>query len=1483
MKEKKLEYDHQLGDQLAEKHQPLYTVLVEEKKLWKADLSEGQTAILNGSEYTIKDGLAYRNGQELLQERTIFDNELVSLLIPDRDIFTTYIFPPSTIFICNDKDEADLKIDTPVQLIFSKEKVQIALGEELVYLNDDLVEQDGLYPFEIGDRIVTSHHFIEKRKQQWKISGLYQKPKFNREKVLLQEKISEYPLDFPEYRRSPRINPSIHSGKIVINQPPQPIKPTKNSLIRAIVPAIGMFALTALSSIWLRGNPMMMLGMGGFSLLTAATTMSQYFEERKDNKEQEKMRIQDYERYLLKQVSDLDQYYQEEAEILKYNQPDIKELVKMIGSYDSRIYERMDHNEDYLQISLGLGDKVSQLELQTNFDEQSKDELSQFAQKVLRDYAVQKQVPITVNIAEATVGLVGNGEVTKAAVYNMLLQLATFHSYLDVNFINLVQEQTYEQDWSEWRFLPHFKMLERNIRGFVHDARSRDAVLNSLYRIIQKRSQIKREMGEKDARFKPHYVLTIMDDSHLLGHSLNEYLAKDLTELGVTVVWVKEAQRLLPETITTLIEYKNQNVGQIINDGGQYSAQTFLPYPALETYEDATRILANLKHVEVEKNTIPKSVTFLELYQAEQVEDLNLAARWGNANTSKTLSVPLGLRGKDDVVELNLHERAHGPHGLVAGTTGSGKSEILQSYILSLAVNFSPEDVGFLTIDFKGGGMANLFKDLPHMLGAITNLDGASSARALASIKAELHKRQRLFGQFGVNHINGYTKLYKEGQTASDKENYPKKPLPHLFLISDEFAELKEHEPEFMTELVSTARIGRSLGVHLILATQKPSGVVNDQIWSNSRFKLALKVSDESDSNEIIKTPDAASITEPGRAYLQVGNNEIYELFQSAWSGAPYMPQVGGREEAVDERIWLINDLGQHELLSEDLSQAEDYTSKQTDDVTELDAIVAYIAAFSATASLNMPDKPWLEPLENNLISPTLELNWTENKVLSVPFAQVDIPSEQKKQNFDFDIEEMGHTIFYGSPGFGKSVALQTLVMNLSRMNTPSQVQFNLFDFGTNGLLPLKELPHVADLTRIDEEEKLIKFLKRIDQELKERKEKFALYNVASLSQYEQKSGEKLPVIVSLFDGFDSIKDTPFEESVESVINRILREGASLGCYVLLTALRSNSLKISMSSNITSRIAFFMVDEGAIKEILGRDALIQQEIFGRAQMKDDVPHAIQVYLPTQGENDIDRLNHLEQDIKFISEEWTGERPQPIPMLPNEITMSTFAQHPKVIQMWKEGQIPLGFDKNTTEPRGFSPKRDGYFEYLYETLQQQEYGENAFLLGLSKQSNRVEKILLNTSDGFVKSLEVFDTIIESGQVVSFLNDIQGEIDARKKDKQERSIMYVFVPEAHLLSKLINLKITDEEFKKILRLSGEVGIYFMFVGEQKKIVEGYSEIDKVLKNNVPAGCIGGRFHEQTLAKVQSSFKETTVGEDECNFFVGRQGCRLKLIAE
>ena len=500
------------------------------------------------------------------------------------------------------------------------------------------------------------------------------------------------------------------------------------------------------------------------------------------------------------------------------------------------------------------------------------------------------------------VGLAGTPSILRTALQLLLFQLCVLHSYRDVEFITLIPSEEYEQHWREWRWLPHNKIRSLNLRGMVHTPQSRDMILNSFYQIVAKRKQQVREAGNEKVHFQPQYVFSILDESWLAGHGLNEFLAENLGDYGITVIWGKETLNMLPETTTTLIEYQSNEAATLINQDNEYVNQRFIPNHLPTTYpiEKAIRRLANLHHVEVEKNAVPDSLSLLDQYEVKTVEELAISNRWATAEPNKSIRSLIGWRGKKDLVYWDLHERVHGPHALVGGTTGSGKSEFLTTYLIGLAINFSPEDIGMLIIDWKGGGIANTLDHLPHFMGAITNLDGAGTARALASIKAELAKRQREFAKYGVNNINGYMTLYKQRKTPKPDVVYPQKPLPHLILVSDEFAELKANVPEFLDELTSVARIGRSLGVHLILATQKPSGVVNDQIEANSTSKIALKMASVQDSNELLKTPDAAQITNPGRGYLKVGENEVYELFQSGYAGVPYDPEQL-IEEVIDD------------------------------------------------------------------------------------------------------------------------------------------------------------------------------------------------------------------------------------------------------------------------------------------------------------------------------------------------------------------------------------------------------------------------------------------------------------------------------------------------------------------------------------------------------------------------------------------------------
>ena len=672
----------------------------------------------------------------------------------------------------------------------------------------------------------------------------------------------------------------------------------------------------------------------------------------------------------------------------------------------------------------------------------------------------------------------------------------------------------------------------------------------------------------------------------------------------------------------------------------------------------------------------------MEMYGAETFEDLQVSSRWKKNAPYKSLAVPIGLRGQDDLVQLNLHEKAHGPHGLIAGTTGSGKSETIQSYILSLAVNFHPHDVAFLLIDYKGGGMANLFKNLPHLLGTITNLDGAQSMRALASINAEIHRRERLFGEFEVNHINQYQKKFKNGEATE--------PLPHLFLISDEFAELKVNQPDFIKELVSIARVGRSLGVHLILATQKPSGVVDDQIWSNSRFKIALKVADRSDSNEMLHTPDAAEITQIGRAYLQVGNNEVYELFQSAWSGADYQPDKDDMG-IEDHTIYLINELGQYEILNEDLSGLED-VDEIKEVPTELDAIVHHIQLLCEEQEIPPVPQPWLPPLKERITLDELEevqpaVAWGQEKPLSVLLGMADIPQAQKQEAVSINLSKDGHILLYGSPGTGKTTFLQTAGMDLARKFSSKDLTMYLMDFGTNGLAPLSKLPQVADTMLLDQTEKISKFVRIMERELNRRKKLLADYGVGTLDLYRQASGQEEPAIVILLDSYEAFKEEAYEAELFKLLVRISREGLSIGVHLLMTAGRQTNLRAQLYSNFKHQLSLPQNEAGEVRVIVGSTplAMTMEDIKGRALMKREEVDVIQLALPVYGANDTQVLNNLRQAVASLQEAWTGQRPSAIPMVPEELTEKDFYSRASVQIAYEHGLVPLGLDLETVEP------------------------------------------------------------------------------------------------------------------------------------------------------------------------------------------------------
>lgn len=1167
-------------------------------------------------------------------------------------------------------------------------KLQVLNGE--VYHNFSLVTEDCV--LEPGDQLYTDGVTITIGKED--ISVLAVKNRVTSKLAPLFAADNSFGEDYPDYHRSPRIIYRAPEEKISMAKPSsKPSKPT-DGLIKIILPPLIMVAITVMISIF-QPRGLYIIMTIAMSAVTITMAILNYIKSRKKYKIDSKQRVESYDLYLKRKTKELHETSEKQRHALTYHYPDVTELEKMALRVDSRIYEKTMFHHDFLTFRVGRGDEASSFSVEFQQEEfsQEKDELVEEAVKIKGQYLSINEVPVATDLMHGPVGYIGPRRLVLEQLQMLVMQTSLFHSYYDLQFITIFPEEE-KVDWDWMRWLPHANMRDVNVRGFVYHERSRDQVLNSLYQILKERKQALTEQASKQEKlyFTPHYVVLITDEKLVLDHTVMEFFNEDPSELGVSLVFVQDVMESLPEHVQTVVDIRDAKSGNIILEQGDLVNRAFVPdhLPADFDKEVISRALAPLNHLQNLKNSIPESVTFLEMYGVERVEELNIAGRWAKNETYKSLAVPLGLRGKDDIVQLNLHEKAHGPHGLVAGTTGSGKSEIIQSYIISLGVNFHPYEVAFLLIDYKGGGMANLFKNMPHLLGTITNLDGAQSMRALASIKAELQKRQRLFGEHDVNHINQYQKLYKQGKATE--------PMPHLFLISDEFAELKSEQPEFMKELVSTARIGRSLGIHLILATQKPSGVVDDQIWSNSKFKLALKVQNASDSNEILKTPDAAEITLPGRSYLQVGNNEIYELFQSAWSGADYVPDKESTDY-IDTTIYAINDLGQYDILTEDLSGLD-----KKDDLTklpsELDAVIDHIHEYTEASGIEALPRPWLPPLPERIFAQDLhpvnfEEAWKEpKKPLQATIGLLDQPELQAQVPLTLDLTKDGHVAVFSSPVFGKSTFLQSLVMDLARQHNPEQLHVYLLDFGTNGLLPLVDLPHIADTMMVDEVEKIQKFLRICLNEIKTRKKLLSQYRVANIEQYERASGKELPNIIIVLDNYDAVKDAGLGDDFEKIITQITREGASIGMFMIISASRHMSLRTQMATNIKQMIALYLIDKNDISSTVGRTDTPLEEYPGRALVKLETVTTFQTTLPSQGEETIQQIEGIRNEAKLMREGWQGELPESVPMIPEKIKLADFSEWMETKEVVANGNIPIGVDFEYVKPVGIDYKQTG---------------------------------------------------------------------------------------------------------------------------------------------------------------------------------------------
>ncbi|MFC7373526.1 type VII secretion protein EssC [Fictibacillus iocasae] len=1134
----------------------------------------------------------------------------------------------------------------------------IAPGNENVYLNGRKIKkQTGL---EIGDILFVPFMVIRILE-----NDLLHIASLEEYKTMLhrsERPQSEMSKKYPVYRRTPRMIYELPKDKVSMSFPSQEGEEPNRGLWLIIMPPVLMILVMGIVALVQPRGIFIIVSMVMFAT-TLVTSSVQFFKERGNFKRRQERRRKVYTIYLENKRKELQELADKQKMVLDYHFPSFERMKYLTQEISDRIWERSPESHDFLQLRIGTGTLPSSYSINLNAGDMANreiDDLLEQSQRMEKVYREVENVPVTVSLSKGAMGLVGKENIVKNEIHQIIGQLAFFHSYHDVRFVFIFDENDYKQwEWAKW--LPHFQLPNSFAKGMIYNEKSRDQLLSSFYEMLRERDM---EEDKEKLRFSPHIVFIVMDQELIAEHVILEYLEGEYSHLGISVIFAAETKESLSENVHTLVRYINDSEGDIlIQEKKAVQIPFALDAHSLESNENYARMLRTLDHQVGMTNSIPNSVSFLGMLKAKEVDELPIEQNWLTRQSSKSLAVPVGLKGKEDIVELNLHEKAHGPHGLLAGTTGSGKSEFLQTYILSLAVHFHPHEVAFLLIDYKGGGMAQPFKNMPHLLGTITNIEGSKnfSSRALASIKSELKRRQRLFDQYEVNHINDYTSLYKRG-TASD-------PLPHLFLISDEFAELKAEEPEFIRELVSAARIGRSLGVHLILATQKPGGVIDDQIWSNARFKVALKVQDAADSREILKNADASSITVTGRGYLQVGNNEVYELFQSAWSGAPYQAETF---EAEDE-VALVTDYG---LIPLSDVTAVDGDKKETE--SEIDIVVDRIEELQQKMGIRKLNSPWLPPLDSRLVKSSTE----DESAHEIYLGMIDEPEKQSQSPYVYELMDDGNIGIFGSSGYGKSHTVLRILLSMAEKLSPEELHYYLFDFGNGTLLPLKQLPHTADYFLMDEEHKIEKFLRLLKDEIARRKLLFQQKEVSSIKMYNAVSEEKLPLQFITIDNFDLVKEEL--QDIEMQMTQFARDGQSLGIYMIFTATRINSVRQSLMNNLKTKIVHYLMDSTESYMILGRVPFSPEPIPGRAIIKSEEAYFSQVFMPADGADDYELLENMKSQIQRLKEKYKDTAgPKAVPMLPNELTMISFTQYSEGMQ--EQGILPIGLDEELVQP------------------------------------------------------------------------------------------------------------------------------------------------------------------------------------------------------
>ena len=1269
--------------------------------------------------------------------------------------------------------------------------------------------------------------------------------------------------------RAPRRMEPLDTETVEIDDPPAKQKIRRQPLIFIIGPSVTMplpILVSVIVNITVNSQAsrsgLMYLGTALSVLLSAAIGTGWALAHQKyDQKmlaEDEKERTESYNLYIKKNRELLEEKQAKNKSILEHSYLSTEKLSDAAKNSRELIWNRNIYQNDFLTIRLGTGKVKFPAEIVVSKKRFSlnNDELESYPSKLRDEYETIKSSVSTINVLNhKIIGLVGEDSTLPLIVNNMVCQIALLHCYTDVK-IGFFCEDTDRTKylWTKW--LPHSFMQGKELRISGFDDQSRESMVHTVISELRKRSEAADE--NKKNVILPHIVIFCTSADLVRNSALAGYMSSP-EYLGITFVLIYGNINSLPNECRAIIEYSKDYKGfYLLDENITEENRISFDLISAENAENAARTISGYYVDEISTGSIPSTVDFFEMLKIGDIEQWDIIKHYKSSHSYEGLKsfIGLGLGGKP--VYLDIHDKKDGPHGLVAGTTGSGKSETLQTFILSLAMNYAPEDVAFVLIDYKGGGMANVFAGMPHVAGMITNLsdensgelDRSATRRACSSLRSEIKRRQGIFNQYKINHIDSYARLHDEGVAPA--------PMPHLIIISDEFAELKKEQPEFIRELISVARVGRSLGIHLILATQKPSGVVDDEIWSNSRFRVCLRVQDKQDSTGMLKRPDAAYITEAGRAFLQIGNDEIFEEFQSGYSGGEYVPKDKVVSASDSEAVMIRYDGSAAVIRTRH--------KKSSDSLTELAAAVKYISAEAIKNGIGASDALWLPPLGKQIFLEELSDNMIYDGITAF-YGMADNYEQQTQYPCCIDLSKCSNLKICGTTGSGKTTLLQTILCSVLRRYSPEQFNFYVMDFSSRTFKMFRKLPHCAGVVYEEETEAVSRLIKLISDIIEERKALFEREEIGSYKEYLKL--HSLPLIALVIDNFGAFIEL-YSDFEEKMI-KLMHDSVRYGIQIIATVNNTSEIKYKMRSYVLDSIVLRMNEKSEYSEFFGRTPeFLPTPVNGRGLMTTGGSIIeYQAALPARGANESIRSEMLKKEFGDICAQYTGSvSAKKIPIISKDTSYSDILREYNI-----SDKLLAGINYETIEPT-YVPLSD-FFRYSVSGHSADSIGrfmdnicEYAVCNGIS-----IKAVKLSSDVKFVvpKNGEVYSNIAEIHKLLdSLLEEFSKKRNAlvpewktnggeKTRDKyiaDKCGRIFVIIDDMAKFAELLHKDAESEHYVKLaeLLLNGGKDHAIHFFGGYVSTRKSYLSLSNTFKSENQGIHFGGKVSEQNVLEME-----------------------------